>query len=109
MRPRVLVLDHYDSFTFNVVALLSELGAVCDVIASDSLGWEDVAAHPAEGIVIAPGPCSPAESGASVEVASRSTRPVLGVCLGHQAIATAFGAAVGRAARPVHGKTARVT
>jgi anthranilate synthase/aminodeoxychorismate synthase-like glutamine amidotransferase len=108
MRVRVLVLDHHDSFTFNLVALLEELGARCDVLASDSLDWAGVAAHPADGLVLSPGPCSPREAGVSVEVAARSTRPVLGVCLGHQAIASAMGAEIVRATRPVHGKTDRV-
>lgn len=103
----VLVLDNYDSFTWNLVALLEVLGATCDVVASDRIDLEGVRRHPAAAIVLSPGPCTPTEAGVCIEVARDGDprRPILGVCLGHQVIAAAFGGRVVRAARPVHGKT----
>jgi anthranilate synthase/aminodeoxychorismate synthase-like glutamine amidotransferase len=109
MGLQVLVIDHRDSFTFNVVALLESLGAECDVVESDETSVAAVRAHPARAILLSPGPCSPIEAGVSLEVAqSERTRPVFGVCLGHQVIAEAFGARIRRARQPVHGKTSAI-
>jgi len=105
---RILVLDNHDSFTFNIVALLETLGAECSVIASDAATAQEVEAHPADAILISPGPCSPAEAGISVEVVRDAAKPVFGVCLGHQVVAVAFGATIVRADRPVHGKTSEI-
>ena len=107
---RVLVIDNYDSFTHNLVQYLSELGAVCAVVKNDALGVRGLVEQGADGIVISPGPGTPDEAGVSLEaIQSLSGRvPLLGVCLGHQAIAQAFGGTVIRAARPMHGKTSRI-
>ena len=108
--PRVLVLDNYDSFTWNLVQYLGELGAEPDVVRSDAATADALLERGAERLVISPGPRTPAEAGVSVEAARRFAEagvPVLGVCLGHQALAAAFGARVVRG-EPVHGKTAAV-
>ncbi len=107
---RVLVIDSYDSFTFNLVQALEALGARCDVVLHDRIDARGVADHPARAVVISPGPCSPHEAGVVLEVAAREPerRPVLGVCLGHQALALAFGGTLRRAARPVHGEVSLV-
>jgi anthranilate synthase/aminodeoxychorismate synthase-like glutamine amidotransferase len=107
---RVLVLDNYDSFTFNLVQYLGELGAEPDVIRNDVAPVDELRERAPDRVVVSPGPCTPAESGVSVEAIRRFAEegvPVLGVCLGHQGLAAAFG---GRWARgePVHGKTATV-
>jgi anthranilate synthase/aminodeoxychorismate synthase-like glutamine amidotransferase len=102
----ILVLDNYDSFTYNIVQLLQGEGAAVRVVRNDALPLDEMLAASAEGVVISPGPGQPEEAGFSVPlVAARMDRPLLGVCLGHQAIAVAFGATVGRAARLMHGKT----
>lgn len=104
----ILVIDNYDSFTFNLVQLFYTLGAEVKVVRNDAL---DVAAVEAEGashLVISPGPCTPHEAGVSVAAIARSRVPVLGVCLGHQSIGAAFGGKVVRAPEPVHGKSARI-
>ena len=108
MPMRILVLDNHDSFTFNIVALLETLGAECSVLASDAVTTAEVDAHAADAILVSPGPCSPAEAGVSVEVVRGAVRPLFGVCLGHQAVAVAFGAEIVRAGRPVHGKTSEI-
>ncbi len=107
---RLLVIDNYDSFTYNLVQYLAELGAAVTVWRNDAFELGDVAALDPTGIVISPGPCTPAEAGLSVSVVQRyaGNVPMLGVCLGHQAIGQAFGARVVRAARLVHGKTSAV-
>ena len=101
---RVAVIDNYDSFTFNLVQLLAQLGAPPAVYRNDQVTVEELAQHTA--LVISPGPGQPGEAGVSVEAVRRLSGrlPILGVCLGHQAIAEAFGARVIRHA-PVHGKT----
>ena len=103
----VLIVDNYDSFTFNLVQYLGELGAELDVVRNDEPGLLE---RDVDRVVVSPGPCSPAEAGASVDAirhyASRGVR-VLGVCLGHQALGAAFGGKVVRA-DPVHGKTAAI-
>jgi anthranilate synthase component 2 len=102
----ILVVDNYDSFTFNLVQLLYTFGAEVRVVRNDAIDVEGVRASGASHLVISPGPCSPREAGVSVAAIVASSVPVLGVCLGHQSIATAFGGRVVRAPTPVHGKSA---
>ncbi len=106
----LLVLDNYDSFTWNLVQFLGELGADPVVVRNDEHSVEAIEAMAPSRIVISPGPCTPSEAGVSVEVARRlgEGTPVLGVCLGHQAIGEAFGGMTVRARRVMHGKTAPV-
>ncbi len=111
-RPlRVLMIDNYDSFTFNLVQYLGELGVVTTVWRNDGFDIPDVAAFDPDGIVVSPGPCTPREAGLSVELIERysGNYPILGVCLGHQAIGQAFGARVVRAGTIMHGKTSPVS
>src|SRR3989337_1243107 len=106
----ILVLDNYDSFAFNLVQYLGEFGVEVDVRRNDVISVDDVGALAPTAIVISPGPCTPAEAGISVPLVRRwgSTIPILGVCLGHQAIVEAYGGRVIRAGRVMHGKTSRV-
>jgi len=106
----ILVIDNYDSFTFNLVQLLRGLGADTMVRRNDDVGLDEIAALAPRGIVVSPGPRGPAEAGVSVETVRRfgATTPILGVCLGHQAIAAAYGARVVRARRPMHGKVSPI-
>jgi anthranilate synthase/aminodeoxychorismate synthase-like glutamine amidotransferase len=107
---RVLVLDNYDSFTYNLVQYLGELGADIDVVRNDRAGVDELLERRYERCVISPGPCTPDDAGISLELARRmpeSGVPTLGVCLGHQALAQAFGARV-RLHPPVHGKATTV-
>jgi anthranilate synthase component 2 len=104
----ILVIDNYDSFTWNVVQLLQSLGAEVRVVRNDQITVDAVRTSGASRIVVSPGPCTPAEAGVSVEAIRTSRVPVLGVCLGHQAIGVAFGGRVVRAPSPVHGKPVRV-
>jgi anthranilate synthase/aminodeoxychorismate synthase-like glutamine amidotransferase len=106
----VLVIDNYDSFTYNLVQYLGELGARIEVRRNDETSITAIRALAPERIVISPGPGRPEHAGVSLEVirAFGPERPVLGVCLGHQAIGLAFGGRVARAPLPVHGKTAEV-
>jgi anthranilate synthase component II len=106
----ILVIDNYDSFTYNLVQYLSELGAEVVVHRNDAIAVEDIGALSPSGIVLSPGPCAPAQAGITVETIRRwgPTIPTLGVCLGHQAIGEAFGGAVVRAGRVMHGKTSDV-
>jgi anthranilate synthase/aminodeoxychorismate synthase-like glutamine amidotransferase len=106
----ILVLDNYDSFTFNLVQYLGELGAEPLVRRNDEITVDDVAKLAPSAIVISPGPCAPAQAGISVPLVQRwgSTIPILGVCLGHQAIGEAYGGKVVRAGRVMHGKTSNV-
>ena len=106
----LLVIDNYDSFTWNLVQFLGELGAEPVVRRNDEVGLEEIAALHPERIVISPGPCTPAEAGISVEVVRRfgATTPILGVCLGHQSIGEAYGGRVVRARRTMHGKLSPV-
>jgi anthranilate synthase/aminodeoxychorismate synthase-like glutamine amidotransferase len=104
---KVLIVDNYDSFTYNLVQYLGELGAEPDVVRND-VG--DLLEREPDRVIVSPGPCTPAEAGVSVEAIRHFAQagvPVLGVCLGHQALASAFGGTVVRGA-PVHGKTAEV-
>jgi anthranilate synthase component 2 len=106
----ILVLDNYDSFTYNLVQYLGEFGLDVDVRRNDAISVEQVAELSPEAIVISPGPCTPAEAGISVPLVRRwgATIPMLGVCLGHQAIVEAYGGKVVRAGRVMHGKTSPV-
>jgi anthranilate synthase component 2 len=107
----IAVIDNYDSFTYNLVQYLQMLGAEVRVVRNDAVTVEEVAGWEPEGIVISPGPCTPAEAGISVELIRRlsGSVPILGVCLGHQAIGAAFGGAVIRAKQLMHGKTSTIT
>ncbi|WP_342376025.1 aminodeoxychorismate/anthranilate synthase component II [Myxococcus stipitatus] len=104
----ILVIDNYDSFTFNLVQLFYTLGAEVKVVRNDALDVAGVEAQGASHLVISPGPCTPHEAGVSVAAITRSRVPVLGVCLGHQSIGAAFGGKVVRAPVPVHGKSAHI-
>ena len=106
----LLVIDNYDSFTYNLVQYLGELGAEVVVRRNDALTVDDVGALAPSAIVLSPGPCSPVQAGVTVDVVRTwgARVPTLGVCLGHQAIGVAYGGRVVRAARAVHGKTSRV-
>jgi len=106
----LLVIDNYDSFTYNLVQYFGELGAEMKVIRNDELSVAEIAELKPERIVVSPGPCTPNEAGVSVEVITElgETTPILGVCLGHQSIAQAFGGDVIRAERLMHGKTSPI-
>jgi anthranilate synthase component 2 len=106
----ILVIDNYDSFTYNLVQYLGELGEELQVRRNDEISVADIGVIAPDAIVISPGPCTPAEAGISVPLVRRwgSSIPVLGVCLGHQAIAEAYGGRVVRARRVMHGKTSLV-
>jgi anthranilate synthase component II len=106
----ILVLDNYDSFTYNLVQYLGELGAEVKVARNDELSVDEVAALAPERVVISPGPCTPNEAGISLELVARLAGkvPILGVCLGHQAIGQAFGGRVVRARTVMHGKVSRI-
>src|SRR4051794_16390294 len=108
---RVLVVDNYDSFTYNLVQYLGELGAELDVVRNDRATVDELLSRAPERIVVSPGPCTPAEAGVSVEAMRRFPEagiPALGVCLGHQSLAEAFGGRVIQH-EPVHGKTTTAT
>jgi len=106
----ILMLDNYDSFTWNLVQYLGELGAEVKVVRNDQITVDAVAALAPERIVISPGPCTPNEAGVTLELIQRLAGriPILGVCLGHQAIGQAFGGRIVRAPRVMHGKVSRV-
>jgi len=107
---RVLVVDNYDSFTYNLVQFLGELGAELDVVRNDVASVDELLARAPDRVVVSPGPCTPDEAGISVETMRRFPQagiPTLGVCLGHQSLAQAFGGVVVRD-RPVHGKTSEI-
>jgi anthranilate synthase/aminodeoxychorismate synthase-like glutamine amidotransferase len=110
MTPRVLVIDNYDSFTFNLVQYLGELGAAVEVFRNDAIDVAGIRNLGPDGVLISPGPCTPNEAGVSLPAvaALRGAIPVLGVCLGHQAIGQAYGGKVVRAARLMHGKTSPI-
>lgn len=108
---KILMIDNYDSFTYNLVQYLGSLGAEVIVKRNDEISSEEVKEINPDGIVISPGPCTPKEAGVSVEVVRKYYKeyPILGVCLGHQAIGYAFGANIVRAKRLMHGKTSEIT
>jgi anthranilate synthase/aminodeoxychorismate synthase-like glutamine amidotransferase len=116
---RVLLIDNYDSFTFNLVQRLGELGAPVEVIRNDALSSSEILARKPSHLVLSPGPCTPNEAGVCLELISRACGlngfdkpakplPILGVCLGHQSIGQAFGGRVVRARTPVHGKAEEI-
>ena len=108
---KVLLIDNYDSFTYNLVQYLGELGAELKVVRNDETDVDGIAAMAPERIVISPGPGTPDQAGVSIDVIRRlgARTPVLGVCLGHQAIGRTFGATVARAGKQMHGKTSAIT
>ena len=108
---QVLMIDNYDSFTYNIVQYFGELGAQVQVFRNDEITLEQIAAYAPDRLVISPGPCSPKEAGISVAAIAHfaGKLPILGVCLGHQAIGAAFGAPVLRAQQLMHGKTSVIT
>jgi anthranilate synthase/aminodeoxychorismate synthase-like glutamine amidotransferase len=118
-KPRVTVIDNYDSFTYNLVQRLGELGATIDVLRNDAVTVDDLVERKPERLVLSPGPCTPNEAGICLETIRRfcgldkkrtrpSPVPILGVCLGHQSIGQAFGGRVVRARAPVHGKAEEI-
>ena len=106
----ILMIDNYDSFTYNLVHYLSELGEEVTVARNDKISLEDVGKMSPEIIVVSPGPCTPKEAGVSVDVIKEfaGKTPILGVCLGHQSMAYAYGAEIVRAGRLLHGKTSPI-
>jgi anthranilate synthase component 2 len=107
---RLLIIDNYDSFTYNLVHFLGELGAEPVVFRNNKIGLDEITAMAPEGIVLSPGPCTPNEAGICLTLIERfkQTTPILGVCLGHQAIGQAMGGEVVRAPELMHGKTSRI-
>jgi anthranilate synthase/aminodeoxychorismate synthase-like glutamine amidotransferase len=117
---KVLLVDNYDSFTFNLVQRLGELGAAVEVVRNDALSANEILRRRPDRLVLSPGPCTPDEAGVCLELIARACGldgfekprrpiPILGVCLGHQSIGQAFGARVVRARVPVHGKAEELT
>ena len=106
----LLMIDNYDSFTFNLVQYLQVLGAEVEVVRNDAMTVDEIEKLAPQRIVISPGPCTPNEAGVSLEVIERlgPTTPILGVCLGHQGIGQAYGGKVVRAGRIMHGKTSPI-
>lgn len=107
----LLVIDNYDSFTYNLVQYLGELGVKTTVWRNDEFELEDIGTLNPDGIVVSPGPCTPNEAGHSVAVIQRygATTPIFGVCLGHQSIGAAYGAKVVKAPKIMHGKTSQIS
>ena len=108
---KLLMIDNYDSFTYNIVQYFGELGAAVTVARNDEITLAEIAAHAPTHLVISPGPCSPAEAGISVAAIQHfaGKLPILGVCLGHQAIGAAFGGKIIRAQQLMHGKTSVIS
>jgi anthranilate synthase component II len=106
----ILVIDNYDSFTYNLVQYLGELGAELRIVRNDAVSVDEVIAMRPERVVISPGPGTPDDAGISLDVVRRlgATTPILGVCLGHQSIGQAYGATVARARTQMHGKTSQI-
>ncbi len=109
--PRILMIDNYDSFTYNIVQYLGELGAEVEVFRNDEISVEGIAERKPDLLVVSPGPCSPAQAGISVAAISHfiGKLPILGVCLGHQSIGAALGGKIVRARELMHGKTSVIT
>lgn len=105
---RVLVIDNYDSFTFNLVQYLGELGAESWVVKNDEIDAAGVSAADVAGVLVSPGPCTPSDAGVSLAAITNAKVPVFGVCLGHQSIGQAFGGNVVRAGRLMHGRTSPI-
>jgi anthranilate synthase component 2 len=110
-RIKLLMVDNYDSFTYNLVQYFGELGAEVEVFRNDEITLEGIAARAPDRLVLSPGPCSPAEAGISVAAIEHfaGKLPILGVCLGHQSIGAAFGGRIVRAKALMHGKTSIIT
>jgi anthranilate synthase component 2 len=110
-KPRVILIDNYDSFTWNLVHYLGELGAEVAVYRNDQISADAVLAQRPDAIVLSPGPCTPNEAGICLDIIARADGkvPLLGVCLGHQSIGQAYGGDVIRAPLPIHGKLAKVS
>ena len=106
----ILLIDNYDSFTWNLFHFLGELGAEAQVVRNDEISADQALALKPEGIVLSPGPCTPNEAGICIDVIRKvnGTMPILGVCLGHQAIGQVYGGQVVRAPSPMHGKLSRI-
>ena len=106
----LLLIDNYDSFTYNLVHYLGELGTVPEVVRNDKISVEDAMALKPKAVVLSPGPCTPNEAGICLDLIRTAgpTTPILGVCLGHQAIGQAYGGKVVRAPQPMHGKLSRI-
>ena len=106
----LLMIDNYDSFTYNLVQYLQSLGAEVKVVRNDAMTVDEIAKLAPERIVISPGPCTPNEAGVSLDIIERlgANTPILGVCLGHQSLGQAYGGNVIRAGRIMHGKTSRI-
>ena len=107
----ILMIDNYDSFTYNLVQYLGQLGADVAVYRNDEITLEQIGDMDPEAIFLSPGPCTPREAGITVDIIKtfHRTKPIMGVCLGHQSIGYAFGGEVVRADKPMHGKTSSVT
>jgi anthranilate synthase component II len=108
---KLVMIDNYDSFTYNLVQYFGELGAEVEVFRNDEITLEGIAARKPDRLVVSPGPCSPAEAGISVAAIRHfaGQLPILGVCLGHQSIGAAFGGTIVRAQQLMHGKTSVIT
>ena len=109
MGPHILVVDNYDSFVYTIVGYLTQLGARCEVVRNDAVSTEAAATY--DGVLLSPGPGTPQDAGICVDMVlacAERTQPMLGVCLGHQALGVAYGAVVGRAPELLHGKTSLV-
>jgi anthranilate synthase/aminodeoxychorismate synthase-like glutamine amidotransferase len=106
----ILLIDNYDSFVFNLARYFQRLGHATHVVRNDAVSPDDVARLRPDAVVLSPGPCTPSEAGCSLEVVRQlaGSIPILGICLGHQAIAAALGARIVRAAEPVHGRTSEI-
>jgi anthranilate synthase/aminodeoxychorismate synthase-like glutamine amidotransferase len=106
----ILLIDNYDSFVYNLARYVAELGCEAIVRRNDAVDLEEVAGLAPSHVIVSPGPCTPREAGISVDLIRRfgPVLPILGVCLGHQAIGAAYGAEIVRARRPMHGKTSRI-